>query len=84
MLLEHGTDRDKENKSRETPLPYAASEGQLEIAILLTSYGADLNARGNNGQLPLPIEVSDNEDMKQAIRDDPRRRMDHGHKSARA
>ena len=38
------------------------------------AYGADLNARTNSGQLP--IDVADNEEMKQAIRDEPRRRMD--------
>ena len=38
------------------------------------SYGADLNARNNDGQLP--IDMTDNEEIKQAIRDEPRRRMD--------
>ena len=44
------------------------------------SYGADLNARDNHGQLP--IDMARNEEMEQAIRDEPRRRMDHGHKRA--
>ena len=43
-------------------------------------YGADLNALNNRGQLP--IDVARTEAMKQAIRDEPRRRMDHGHKRA--
>ena len=30
----------------------------------------------------MPIDVAANEEMKQAIRDEPRRRMDHGHKRA--
>ena len=43
-------------------------------------YGADLNARNNNDQLP--IDIARTEEIKQAIRDEPRRRMDHGHKRA--
>ena len=43
-------------------------------------YGANLNARTNRGELP--IDVARNEEMKQAICDEPRRRMDHGHKRA--
>ena len=38
------------------------------------SYGVDLDARTNNGQLP--IDMATTEEMKQAIRDEPRRRMD--------
>ena len=37
-------------------------------------YGADLNARNNHGQLP--IDVARTEGIKQAIHDEPRRRMD--------
>ena len=48
--------------------------------MLLMVYGADLNARTDDGDLP--IDVADTEEMKQAIRDEPRRRMDHGHKRA--
>ena len=48
--------------------------------MLLMSYGADLNARNRRGELP--IELARTEEMKQAIRDEPRRRMDHGHKRA--
>ena len=43
-------------------------------------YGADLNARTNNGLSP--IDLADDEEIEQAIRDEPRRRMDHGHKRA--
>ena len=79
-LLEQGANRDKATGSGETSLHYAAYEGHLEIAKLLMVYGADLNARTNTGQLP--IDLADNEEIKQAIRDEPRRRMDHGHKRA--
>ena len=78
-LLEQGADRDKANNGC-TPLHHAAMNGHLEIAMLLMSYGADLNARTNDGRLP--IDVARTEEIKQAIRDEPRRRMDHGHKRA--
>ena len=79
-LLEQGADRDKANNDRWTHLHYAAYFGHLEIVMLLMSYGADLNARINDGQLP--IDAASTEEIKQAIRDEPRRRMDHGHKRA--
>ena len=44
------------------------------------TYGANLNARNKRNELP--IDVAANEGIKQAIRDEPRRRMDHGHKRA--
>ena len=52
----------------------------LTLSQLLMSYGADLNARDTSGRLP--IDVAHTEEMEQAIRDEPRRRMDHGHKRA--
>ena len=77
-MLEQGADRDKASVDGMTPLHYAAHNGHLEIAmLLLMSYGADLNARTNAGRLP--IDFAYNEEMKQAIRDEPRLRMDHGH-----
>ena len=79
-LLEQGADRDKANPNGWTALHWAAFMGHLEIAVLLMSYGADLNARDNDGRLP--IDLARTEAMKQAIRDEPRRRMDHGHKRA--
>ena len=46
-------------------------------------YGADLNAKTNDGQLPIDVAVQEEEEeVAQAIRDEPRRRMDHGHKRA--
>ena len=79
-LLEQGADRDKADNDGWTPLHCAAQQGCLETAKLLMSYGADLNARTDYGGLP--IDVAYTEEMKQAIRDEPRRRMDHGHKRA--
>ena len=48
--------------------------------MLLMSFGADLNTRDIYGLLP--IDVARTEEIKQAIRDEPRRCMDHGHKRA--
>ena len=79
-LLEQGADWDKANNYGDTPLHWAAFFGRLEIAMLLMSYGADLNAR--NKAEKLPIDLARTEEIKQAIRDEPRRRMDHGHKRA--
>ena len=73
-LLEQGADRDKVNYYGSTPLHWAAQNGHLEIAMLLMSYGADLNARNKLGLLPIDVALT--EEIKQAIRDEPRRRMD--------
>ena len=73
-LLEQGADRDKADNNGWTPLHFAANSGHLETAKLLMVYGADLNARSNDGQLP--IDYARTEEIRQAIRDEPRRRMD--------
>ena len=75
-LLEQGADRDKADNYGYTPLHHAALYGHLEIAKLLMVYGADLNARTNNGRLPIDMGHRNNEEIKQAIRDEPRRRLD--------
>ena len=81
-LLEQGADRDKTATSSDgwTSLHCAAYNDDLETAKLLMVYGADLNATNNSGEMP--IDMARTEEMKQAIRDEPRRRMDHGHKRA--
>ena len=66
--------RDKANINGWTPLHLAANSGHLETAKLLMVYGADLNARNNSGELP--IDMTEDEEIKQAIRDEPRRRLD--------
>ena len=73
-LLEQGANRDKAGNYGWTPLHLAANRGHLEIAKLLMVYGADLNARTHDGQLP--IDLAHNEEMRQAIRDEPERRRD--------
>ena len=81
-LLEQGADRGKPDHGGYTPLHYAACYGRPEIAKLLMIYGAELNA---NDQLAADIAGDDmffqidpalTEEIKQAIRDEPRRRMD--------
>ena len=73
-LLVQGADKNKANIGGLTSLHFAANWSHLEIAKLLMVYGADLNARTNDGQLP--IDTTDNEEIKHAIRDEPRRRLD--------
>ena len=73
-LLEQGANRDKADCEDHTPLHHAVSNGRLETARLLMVYGADLNAKNIDDQLP--IDMTDDEEIKQAIRDEPRRRMD--------
>ena len=74
-LLEQGANRNiANNNNGSTPLHYAALYSNLEIVTLLMLYGADLNARLQDGRLP--IDVTTSEEIKQAIRDEPRRRMD--------
>ena len=77
---EQGANRDKADNGGYTSLHWAAHEGHLEIAKLLMVYGADLNARNNESRMP--IDLARNEEIRQAIRDEPSRRMDHGHKRA--
>ena len=73
-LLEQGANRDKADNHGYTSLHFAALNGHLETAKLLMVYGADLNARDRYGNLP--IDVAHNEEMRQAIRDEPERRWD--------
>ena len=79
-LLERGAKRNTANKGGWTPLHFAAFYGHLEIAMLLLDYGADLNFKNKFGQLP--IDCAATKAIKQTIRDEPRRRKDHGHKKA--
>ena len=82
-LLEQGANTGKADTLNNSSLHWAAFNENLQIAKLLMVYGADLNARNNDGQLPIDVAVEeDDEEIEQAIRDEPRRRMDHGHKRA--
>ena len=75
-LLEQGANRDKANIYGYTSLHWAAFYGHLEIAKLLMVYGADLNAKTNDGLLPIDMGGRNTEEIRQAIRDEPRRRLD--------
>ena len=72
------SDRDNGTSFGLTPLHVAAANNHLETAKLLMVYGANLSARTDGNYLP--IDLAANEEIKQAIRDEPRRRMDHGYK----
>ena len=74
-LLEQGADRDKVDfVDGATPLHAAVFHGHIEIAKLLMVYGSDLHVRNKWGENA--IESTSNEELKQIIRDEPRRRMD--------
>ena len=73
-LIEQGAKRDKATDSGNTSLHWAARYGHLEVAKLLMVYGADLNATNWYGRLP--IDLAANEEIRQAIRDEPERRWD--------
>ena len=75
-LLEQGANRDKACNDGRTSLHIAAQNGRLEIAKLLMVYGADINARTRYGQLSIDMRNLITEEIKQAIRDEPRRRLD--------
>ena len=73
-FLEQGANTKKADAYGFTSLHYAARKGHLEIAKLLMFYEADLNARDDLGRLP--IDMTYNEEVAQAIRDEPERRRD--------
>ena len=75
-LLEQGANRDKADNRGYTSLHWTACYGHLETAKLLMVYGADLNVRTNDGLLPIEMGHLNTEEIRQAIRDEPRRRLD--------
>ena len=80
-LLEEGADREASDDLGHTSLHIAAEYGHLKIVKALMRYGANLDARNKQGQLP--IDLARNEEIKQAIRDEQRRRNDHTYKRIR-
>ena len=54
-LLQRGANVNMRGEARATPLHAAAYYGRGEIAELLISYGADINAADDNGNTPLLI-----------------------------
>ena len=73
-LLEQGANRDKADNEGHVALHAAAYRDHLEIAKLLMVYGVELNVENYEGRPP--IDFTNNEEIRQAIRDEPRRRMD--------
>jgi hypothetical protein len=73
-LLEQGANRDNATNDSMTPLLCAARSGCLEIVKLLMAYGAGLNVR--DARERLPINYARTEEINQAIRDEPRRRLE--------
>ena len=58
-LLEHGADPNICNKEHTFPLHEASSQGLLEAARLLLSYGAKVDEKGGGGKTPLQLAASD-------------------------
>ena len=62
-----------------TPLHSAVENGHIDIVVCLMERGmANLNARTRDGRRPM--DVADNDEMKQAIINEEKRRRDHGFK----
>ena len=82
-LLEQGADKDKfNNVGRYTSLHYAAEFNHLEVLKLLMLYEANLDARTEDDQIAIDMVWENgfndeiNEEVRQAIRDEPQRRRD--------
>ena len=57
-LLEHGADPNICTKYHSTPLHKASSRGLLEVARLLLSYGAKVDAKDKEGMTPFQLAAS--------------------------
>ena len=53
LLLDYGANVNVYDKSRNTPLHFAASEGHLDVARMLLELGADFDSQNNVGLTPL-------------------------------
>jgi ankyrin repeat protein len=93
FLVEQGADVKKADNEGWTPLHIAAQEGHKEIISCLVSWGASVTARTHpalddedddedEDEGLLPIDVTDDEEIKQLIRDEEKRHRDHGLKRA--
>ena len=84
LVVELGVDVNKatiEAGGRYTPLHIAVLRGHIDVAVCLMERGmADLNARNTDGQRP--VDLATNEEMRQAIINEEKRRRDHGFKRA--
>ena len=55
LLLSHKADVNARNSDGQTPLHFAAQQGQLQAVEWLLKHGADVNARDNKGVTPLSL-----------------------------
>ena len=78
-LLDQGADVNKSADGGTTPLHAAAHFSHAEVVTCLMKWGASLNAKDDGD---LPIDMTDDEAIKQLIRDEEIRRRDHGYKRA--
>ena len=75
LLVEHGTDVNRaDSGSCLTPLHAAARYGHAEVLSYLMREGASLTARDSAGTLP--IDCAANEEIRQLIRDEEKRRRE--------
>ena len=61
-LLEHGADPNICNNNHSTPLHYVSSNGFLEAARLLLSYGAKVDKKDEYGKTPFELAMSGGHD----------------------
>ena len=72
-LVEQGADQDKADNYGMTPLHNAALYGHSAVVQYLLQQGADMNKATTNGRLP--IDLATNEEIKQLIRDEKKRKQ---------
>lgn len=65
LLLEHKADVNTKFFENNTPLHFAVGLKQLEIVKILLDYGASINARNNQGQMPVDVAATD--EIKQLL-----------------
>ena len=86
FLVEQGEDVNFADNFGWTPLHRAAEGGHKEIISCLVSWGSSVSAKAyldiDELEVLLPIDVTDDEEIKQHIRDEEIRHRDHGHKRA--
>ena len=84
-LLEKGADVNKEDIGGLTPLHWAAFHRRAAMVTCLMNWGASLTAKSLEHSFfanRLPIDMTNNEEIKQLICDEEIRRRDHGYKRA--
>jgi ankyrin repeat protein len=75
LLLDYGANVNVDDKHRNTPLHFAASEGHFEAARMLLERGADVNSQNDKGLTPL-LQAS--QGRREGHRDIMRLLLDYG------